>query len=231
MEKTNKTTDKIYNLIIMDRSGSMESIAHSAISGFNEVLHGVQASAKKFEDTQEQLISLVLFDSTSIDNVCWNEDPMSVAELNRKTYVPGACTPLYDAMGMSLTRLEKEAEESAAVIVTVITDGLENASKEYSGSSIRALIERLKAKGWSFAYMGTDHDVTGVSMSLSITNVIAFQKNEAQTRAAFDCERRARERYSDTIRWIRLKHPEATEAEMREFKTKAANEYYDGNSK
>ena len=68
MEKTIAKT-KVYNVIIMDRSGSMWDIRKPAIMGFNEVLGGVKAAARKYAETQEQLMTLVLFDSTSIDEV------------------------------------------------------------------------------------------------------------------------------------------------------------------
>ena len=74
MEKNIEKT-KVYNVIIMDRSGSMWDIQKPAIMGFNEVLGGVQAASSKYADTQEQFITLVLFDSVSIDEVYWNADP------------------------------------------------------------------------------------------------------------------------------------------------------------
>ena len=107
MEQTNATT-KVYNVIIMDRSGSMWDIQRPAIQGFNEVLGGVKAAKKQFAGTQEQFITLVLFDSTSIDDVYWNADPEKAEILTVKTYVPGAATPLYDAVGRTLVRLQKE---------------------------------------------------------------------------------------------------------------------------
>ena len=154
MEKTSSKT-KVYNVIIMDRSGSMWDIQKPAIQGYNEVLGGVKSDAKKYADSQEHLITLVLFDSSSIDEVYWNADPAKAEILTPETYVPGACTTLYDAIGRTLTKLEKElkSEENYSVVVTIITDGLENSSSEYSLSAIQSLIKHLKGEGWSFAYM------------------------------------------------------------------------------
>lgn len=179
MEQEIKKT-KVYNVIIMDRSGSMWEIQKPAIMGYNEVLGGVKAAATKFAETQEHFMTLVLFDSTSIDEVYWNANPADAAILTGETYVPGACTPLYDAVGRTLTKLEKElkGDENHSVIVTIITDGYENCSHEYNLAAVKSLIEHLKKEGWSFAYMGTDHDVEGVTVSLSITNVVKFEKTE-----------------------------------------------------
>ena len=211
MEKTTAKT-KVYNVIIMDRSGSMWDIQKPAIMGFNEVLGGVKAAAQKYAQTQEQLMTLVLFDSTSIDNLYWNADPAGVPILTEETYVPGACTPLYDAMGRTLTSLEKElrGDTNHSVVVTVITDGYENDSHEYDLAAVRALVEHLKSEGWSFAYMGTDHDVHAVSVSLSITNVVKFEKTEEQTIETFRKERRARERWAEEEDAFNLACPEAT---------------------
>ena len=223
---TNRT--KVYNVIIMDRSGSMWDIQKPAIQGFNEVLGGVKAAQKQYEETQEQFITLVLFDSTAIDEVYWNGDPSKAAILTEETYVPGACTPLYDAMGRTLTKLEKElkGDQNHSVIVTVITDGLENSSEEYSGAAIKALVEHLKEEGWSFAYMGTDHDVHGVSVSLSITNVIKFEKTEAETMKTFKKERRARERWFKQENDYFMCCPEASYEEKIRSKKEMAARYY-----
>ena len=228
MEKKIEKT-KVYNVIIMDRSGSMWDIQKPAIQGFNEVLGGVQAACTKYAETQEQLITLVLFDSSSIDEVYWNADPSMAQRLTEKTYVPGACTPLYDAMGRTLIKLEKElkGDENHSVIVTVITDGYENDSHEYSLAAIKALVEHLKDAGWSFAYMGTDHDVHAVSIDLSITNVIKFEKTEQETLETFRKERRARERWVEDENNFNLHCPEATLEEKIRFKKERAKRFYE----
>ena len=231
MKETENTTTrtKVYNVIIMDRSGSMWDIQKPAIMGFNEVLGGVKAAQTQYAETQEQYITLVLFDSSSIDEIYWNADPSGARHLTEETYVPGACTPLYDAMGRTLTRLEKElkGDTNHTVIVTVITDGLENSSQEYSGAAIKALVEHLKDEGWSFAYMGTDHDVHGVSVSLSITNVIKFEKNEADTMKSFRKERRARDKWFAEENCFFMANPTATEEQRIRFKKEKAMQYYD----
>lgn len=228
MENTSSKT-KVYNVIIMDRSGSMWDIQKSAIQGYNEVLGGIKADAKTYAETQEHFMTLVLFDSTVIENVYWNEDPAKAAILTTETYVPGACTPLYDAIGQTLTRLQKElnGDPNVSVIVTIITDGLENSSSEYSLKAVQALIKHLKAEGWSFAYMGTDHDVDGVTVSLSITNVVKFEKTEAETQAVFEKERRARKRYNKKMALFDMAAPCASAEERRSFREKISAEYYD----
>ena len=227
MEKKIEKT-KVYNVIIMDRSGSMWDIQKPAIMGFNEVLGGVKAARTKYAETQEQYITLVLFDSEAIDEVYWNADPAKAEHLTTATYVPGACTPLYDAMGRTLTKLEKElkGDENHSVLVTVITDGYENDSHEYNLAAVKALVEHLKDEGWSFAYMGTDHDVQGVSISLSITNVVKFEKTAEETVETFKKERRARERWAEEEYLYSMNCPEASCEDRIRAKKERAKRYY-----
>lgn len=228
MEQEIKKT-KVYNVIIMDRSGSMWEIQKPAIMGYNEVLGGVKAAATKFAETQEQYMTLVLFDSSSIDEVYWNANPADAAILTEETYVPGACTPLYDAVGRTLTKLEKElkGDDNHSVVVTIITDGYENDSHEYNLTGVKSLIEHLKKEGWSFAYMGTDHDVEGVTVSLSITNVVKFEKTETETLKSFKKERHAREMWSHKMDAFNRATPCATMEERVCFNAELADEYYD----
>lgn len=227
MEQEIKKT-KVYNVIIMDRSGSMWEIQKPAIMGYNEVLGGVKAAATKFAETQEQFMTLVLFDSSSIDEVYWNANPADAAILSEETYVPGACTPLYDAVGRTLTKLEKElkGDDNHSVVVTIITDGYENDSHEYNLAAVKSLIVHLKKEGWSFAYMGTDHDVEGVTVSLSITNVVKFEKTEAETLKSFKKERHAREMWSHKMDAFNRASPCATMEERVCFNAELADEYY-----
>lgn len=228
MEQEIKKT-KVYNVIIMDRSGSMWEIQKPAIMGYNEVLGGVKAAATKFAETQEQFMTLVLFDSSSIDEVYWNANPADAAILTEETYVPGACTPLYDAVGRTLTKLEKKlkGDDNHSVVVTIITDGYENDSHEYNLTGVKSLIEHLKKEGWSFAYMGTDHDVEGVTVSLSITNVVKFEKTETETLKSFKKERHAREMWSHKMDAFNRATPCATMEERVCFNAELADEYYD----
>ena len=192
-----KTKTQIYNLIILDKSGSMSSIARAAIAGFNETVGGIRAAQERFKDTQEHFISLMIFCNCE-KRLVYDKVPVAeVKELTSKDYQPCCCTPLYDAMGISINGLFKDIrdKEDATAVVTVITDGLENASKEYSGKAIKALVEQMKdQEGWNFAYIGTNQDVEATSASLSIDNRMEFRDDEAGMTAAWEKERKAKMR-------------------------------------
>ncbi len=168
---------RIFNLIIIDESGSMQSIKTAAIDSVNETIQTIRSAQKKHEE-QEHYVSLVTFnDDVKTVYECVPVD--EVKELTAETYRPDCCTALYDAMGISLNALRKKVAEDDKVLVTVVTDGCENSSKEYSGKAIKTLIDELKANGWVFAYIGANQDVETVAASMSITNTMRFEATSA----------------------------------------------------
>lgn len=188
---------KIYNLIIADESGSMSHLRNATLSGINETIGAIRAAQQEFAATQEHYLSLVTFDTgrhpgqyvrTLIDRL-----PIVAVE-PFADYNPCGGTPLYDAIGQSLTRLEQHvrAQGEATAVVTVMTDGLENASRQWDAQRLRQLIERLKEEGWTFSYMGSDHDVKEVTDLLAIENSITFSHDEASTYSLWANERSSR---------------------------------------
>ena len=196
MENNNTTAKtQVYNLIILDKSGSMRSIANAAIAGFNETVGGIRSAQERYKDTQEHFVSLMVFCDCEKTMVYDMVPVEKVNELTSKEYRPCCCTPLYDAMGISINRLYNaiKDKEDATAVVTVITDGMENASKEYSGSAIKALVENMKnEEGWNFAYIGTNQDVEATSASLSIDNHMVFIDDDAGMRKAWEMERKSK---------------------------------------
>ena len=188
---------RIFNLIIIDESGSMQSIKKQAIDSVNETIQTICSAQKKHED-QEHYVSLVTFN----DDVKTVHDcvPVSeVTELTSETYQPACCTALYDAMGLSVNALRKKVADVDKVLVTVVTDGYENASKEYSGKAIKALVDELKTKGWVFAYIGANQDVEAVAASISITNTMNFEATCVGTTAMSEKLGKSRSRWFDKI--------------------------------
>lgn len=182
--ETKVTKTKVFNVIILDRSGSMATIRSAAISGFNEILASIQQAQAKFVDTQEHFVSLVMFCSCEIKSFFDKVPVRYVHPLEWNDYQPCCCTPLFDAMGFTLTAMRKYIKdmEDVTVVVTIITDGLENASKEYSGQAIKHLVEELRGEGWTFTYMGANQNAMEVAMSMSIRNSRNFEYTDSGTR-------------------------------------------------
>ena len=173
------TETKIYNLIIIDESGSMGCIRQQAMDSVNETIQTIRAAQER-NANQEHFVSLVTFNETvTTVNNC---TPVNeVKELTYETYQPDCCTALYDAMGISLNALQKKVSKEDKVLVTIVTDGYENASQEYSCAAIKALVEELKAEGWVFAYLGANQDAEKVAFSMSIDNAMSWKSTREGT--------------------------------------------------
>lgn len=187
---------RVHNLIIVDESGSMEIIRKQAFVGMNETLETVRKMQEKFPDI-EQKVTLITFDS---DHTKWHYDDVVAAKtknLDWKAYRPSAGTPLYDAIGKGVSKVNAQVEDGENVLVTIITDGEENSSEEWTLKAIRKLIEKLKKQNWTFTLIGTDNlDVETMAQSFAIDEHMEFQQDEAGTKAMFARERRCRERYN-----------------------------------
>lgn len=195
MENTEKNTKKIYNLIIVDESGSMSIIRNEALAGLNETVE----TCKKMQEIHpelEQRITLISFDSGHFKIHLDNELASKARKLTAKDYCPNAATPLYDAIGKSISKLNAETEVNDNVLVTIITDGEENCSSEYNLKMVKTLIEKQKQLGWTFTLIGTDNlDVEGMAGSLAIDNHLEFTEDAESTMRMFARERKARARY------------------------------------
>ena len=165
---------RVFNLLILDESGSMKSIEKQAADSVNETLQSVRSAQKKYED-QEHFVSFVTFNSDGIKTVLDRAEALKAEDITHDQFNPACGTPLYDAIGQSVTELKKSITENDKVLVTIITDGYENASKEYNLASVKALTEKLGKEGWTFAYIGANQDAKAVSNSLGIVNALNFE--------------------------------------------------------
>lgn len=188
-------------MIILDESGSMFSIKKQIINGFNEVVQTVKGVEQQYPE-QEHFISFVTFNGLGITDQLFNAPVKYLRQLDEASYKPNASTPLYDAMGYGVSKLENllEGNNDHNVLVTVLTDGEENSSREYTVEAIKCKIEELKNKRWTFTYTGTDHDVYRAAKKLSIDNIMHFSKDEAAMERMFFKEKEARFSYSNKIR-------------------------------
>lgn len=189
---------RVFNLIILDESGSMDIIKREAISGFNETVQTI-ASAQKQHLMQQHFVSLVVFNTDAVRLVYDKVAVMDVPMLDEKTYSPCCGTPLYDAMGAAIQSLQQTVAAGDTVLVTVITDGEENASREFKGEQIKQLVEQRRAEGWVFTYIGTNQDVSRVARTLSIKNAIKFSFSEEGTKEMFNRENACRSRFFDRL--------------------------------
>ena len=227
MEKKEKT--QIYNLVVLDKSGSMGMIRRAAMEGFNETLAGIKKAQREYAETQQHYISLVTFCSCSRDAV-YDKVPVAEAEpLTLDQYEPCCCTPLYDAMGFALTSLRSHVKDidDVAVVVTIITDGLENASREYNRNSIRALVDSLKKEGWSFTFMGANQNSSEVAQSLAIRNSQDFDYSDEGIDKAYRRDRSSKMAYFSKLDFSFKKRSSMSKEDRSRMNTDLADEAFD----
>lgn len=192
---------KVHNLVILDESGSMESIKPLIINGFNELVQSIKGIQIQFPE-QEHDISIISFNGFGNKVLHFMDDVSKLNTIDSSNYKPDSLTPLFDAMGFGFTKLKKELESQTDynVLVTILTDGEENASKEYTGAVIKNMIEELSKDNWTFTYIGTDHDVEKMATNLSIKNSLSFDKNTDGINSMFAEEFESRRFFSLNIR-------------------------------
>lgn len=174
--------------LILDRSGSMESIKTDTIGGFN-----------KFLDSQKRVdgkcrISLYQFDDR-YDVVYENKDIQDAPLLDDKTFVPRGWTALLDAIGRTVndlgSRLNKlpEKERPQKVMVVIMTDGAENTSKEFSREKIFEMIKHQTDKySWNFIFLGANQDAIATAQSYGIgaNSTLTYAASSVGTKSAFN---------------------------------------------
>lgn len=190
---------RIFNLLILDESGSMSSIEKQAVDSVNETLQSVRAAQEKYKEEQDHFVSFITFNSSGVKTVLDRVEALKAEDITPAQFNPACCTPLYDAIGQSVNELKKSVAENDKVLVTIITDGYENASREYNQASVKALTEKLGKQGWTFAYISTNQDAMAVSHDLGIKNAMNFEATVCGTVAMSQKLNNSRSRWFDRI--------------------------------
>ena len=145
-------------VMILDRSGSMGGLESDTIGGYNSMLK------KQREEDGEVLVSTVLFDDRS--EVLYDRVPLEkMPQMTEKEYYVRGCTALLDAVGGAIHHIgnvhkyAREEDRPEKTIFVITTDGLENASREYSYGRVKKMVEQQKEKyGWEFLFLGANID-------------------------------------------------------------------------
>ena len=179
----------LYVTLILDETGSMQECKGAAISGFNQYVATLR------EEPAETRLTLTLFNSKRTE-VRYHAVPVErVHDLDVETYRPRDTTPLYDAIGRTLTAARLQVPAESRKLCVILTDGEENASRRYTRAQIFDMIKAYEDEGWMFLYLGADHDVWAAGEDLGVAehNRITFLKDDlGQT---FECLSVATARY------------------------------------
>lgn len=154
-------------VIILDRSGSMQSARETTITGFNTFIN------KQKEVKGDASVKLVQFDDQY--EVVFDKPLADVPELTQNTFVPRGGTALLDAQGRTITELGKElaglpeSERPNKVIFVTLTDGQENSSTDYTYAKIKEMTEHQRLQyGWEFVFLGANQDAIKTAASIGI---------------------------------------------------------------
>ena len=151
----NDVTPKLHLYVLLDRSGSMASMAGDVVEGFNTLL------AEQAAEGADALMTFVQFDGVDPQETLADAIPLTeVTPLTLHTFVPRGSTPLLDACGLllgkAIVRSNGVGPDAEHVVFAVITDGHENASTEFKVDAIRSTIAAQTSAGWSFVFLGAD---------------------------------------------------------------------------
>lgn len=178
--KNNKPKD-VELVFILDRSGSMGGLESDTIGGYNSML-----SKQKKEKTGKVSVTTVLFDDQY--ELLYNQVPIEkVSPMTEKEYYVRGSTALLDAIGKTVMQVKANQDKKEIkdkVLFVIITDGMENASREYRADQIKKLIEERKEKNnWEFLFLGANIDAIGAAKDLGIdsSRAVRFKSDKKGT--------------------------------------------------
>lgn len=199
--------NRVHNLIILDESWSMSGLEAVSVSGVNETINTIK-EAYRNNSEQEQFLTMVTFSFYNGLRIVHHydyENIKDIKDIQANRFQPSGMTPLWDAIGCMCAKIEEEGRSEDIVLVTIITDGLENASTRYDRTRIRQLINRLDKKGWVFTYIGANQDAASIADSMGIRNAMEYDSDEIGTKAMWEKENNSRKSFYERTQTTKSK--------------------------
>ena len=186
---TNEATELVF---ILDRSGSMAGLEPDTIGGFNAMIE------KQKKEEGGCYVTTVLFDH-EIETLHDRVALQSVEPMTDRDYYVRGCTALIDAIGMTVKRIEdihryaRPEDVPTHTLFVITTDGLENASKEYTAARVKKMIEEKKKAGWEFLFIGANIDAVGTARDFGIDadRAVNYHADHKGTEVLYRCVGRA----------------------------------------
>jgi Mg-chelatase subunit ChlD len=163
--------------VVLDMSGSMQSVYEDAIGSVN----GYLTRAKQDRDLYEARFSLVVFNTHAVEIVRKDQVLETVKPLAHEEYRCAGGTPLYDAIGRGVGILDEAlGGKPGKAVLVIMTDGLENSSREFDHAKITDLLKRRQEAGWLVVFLGEGLDVAkqGMTMGAMAAYVGAYSGGE-----------------------------------------------------
>lgn len=170
---------RLYVHVLLDRSGSMESCRDQTIDAFNEYVGSLKHQSKS-----GTRLSLTTFDSESTDLVVDAVRITDVPKLTRDTFVPRGSTPLFDAVARVVATADKVTLlDGERVAIAILTDGMENASREMNAESVKKLlVDRQERCNWLVQYLGANQDAwaAGATIGVALAHAMDFSTHNVE---------------------------------------------------
>lgn len=191
VNKENIVPKETYYLLIVDASSSMNPLTKSTISGVNEQIDSIKQLEKEFPD-QKYNMSFMHFNNTVTIEYTARQSS-ALEHISETNYKCSGMTALLDAIGVGVRDLnekigDKIASGEAAAVVVIVTDGEENASREFDGSKVKSMIEELQATNrWTFTFVGANIDSisTASRYGINVKNVMQFSGDELSNKKVY----------------------------------------------
>lgn len=165
-----------YITFVLDETGSMVSVKNETITGFNDYIK----TMRKELDGEDIKFSLMKFNSIRKDFLFLDVGLFDVPELSNINYIPSSFTPLYDAFGYALQQMEtKDLSPDDKVIITVLTDGEENSSRDFTAEQVKSMIG--DHPDWQISFLGADIDAWATGSTLGLTRGQTYSYDNTDT--------------------------------------------------
>lgn len=151
--------------VVLDRSGSMSHLTDETIGAYNQWLAEIKTASKgKTVD-----LTLLLFDD-KLEYVYTDTKLAAVKKLTREVYYTRGMTALNDAFGRTILEMKEKTSKKDRAVILVMTDGLENASREISAARLRTLVAKADERpNWTIQYIGANQDAFAVGRQMGLT--------------------------------------------------------------
>ena len=173
----------IHYAFILDQSGSMHSLKKEVVSSYNEQVEAIKKIKKSNPDSEIKFTMCTFNDEIEFRFISKSTDELK--KIKPDEYQPNSCTALYDAIGLTFMKTRNHIKSNDQVFFAIFTDGLENASTDFTASQIQKMLAQAKEKGWQMKFFCRDEDNLFYKQHLGISDrqMMNISLNEAGLKA------------------------------------------------